>query len=165
MRQFLEDILTISQRNHKHYHYGRFNHKQVFVISLLIGAMRCHPNIQALQRMLDGEDVIKSAHPFAFIDGSLALIDSLLCGQSKSRIPSLYYTSVQFIRALSAWRSEFSESHVTRIGAIMKTIYSTISTISTFEKVRLQHLLVSAVSDMGHVIPPKISTESLTVRL
>lgn len=162
MRLLLENIL--SQSNHKHHHYGRFNDRQVSVISLLLGAMRCHPNIQALRRMLDGQDVIKSAHPFAFIDGSLALIDSFVCRQSKSRIPSLYYASVQFIAALSALRSEFSESHVKRIGTILKTIYSSISVISTFEKVRVQHLLVSAVCDMGHVVPPKISTESLMVR-
>ncbi|KAL3797824.1 hypothetical protein HJC23_006862 [Cyclotella cryptica] len=164
MRQLLENILTSSQSNHTLYHHGRFNHNQCFVVSLLLGAMRSHPNIEALQRMLHGEDVIKKAHPFTFIDGSLTLIDSFLsCGQSKSRMISLYYASVQFIGALISFlKIEFSENHVTRIGIILNSINSAISTIPAFEKVRVQHLMISAVCDIGDVVPPKISTESVT---
>jgi hypothetical protein len=166
MRLIWEIILRSSESNNKITQQGPFSDKQIFATSLFIGAMKCLPNIGSIQHIFDGQDRVKSVQSIAFIDGSLAFIDSLLVPESrKSNRTRHHHICIRYIGALIALLGrEFTESNLHRTGVILKNINSERST-SRAEGVYVRNILISTASKFGPVIQPSFAEKSLKVKL
>jgi len=171
MRLFFDKILASNKNNSKLYGDGtRLSNKQFYEMSLLTGLMRCQPNIASMQSILShNQDVIGSADPCAFINGSILVIEFLLSsGISKPKMPTQHCACLQFIAALiTIFRAEFSESQVIGVGNIINRMHadsSNFSTTKTFDMAYQENLLVSTSCKLGSVIRTNFSSESLKVR-
>jgi hypothetical protein len=133
--------------------------KQLFAMSLLAGMMKCQLDIVSIQSMINDQEVVKSETPSSFIDASLALVGtSLVPGRGKSKIASHYYVCVQFLRgSIQLFGREFSENQVTRV-------LETLNRINAGMPQRVQHLSVSKTCQLGPLIKPNYSAESVKVR-
>ncbi|KAL3788325.1 hypothetical protein ACHAWO_008554 [Cyclotella atomus] len=135
--------------------------KRLLAISLLSGMMRCQPNITSIQQLLNGRDAIQSVRPSLFIDGSLALTDSVISTRCKTRVSSQHHVCAQFICSLVLFTGcDFSESQLARLGGIL-TKMNTKSIMHVPDKIRVQHHLVTLCCKMGHVIQPTFSSSSV----
>lgn len=171
MRLFFDTIFFASDRNNKKSYGGGtgLDNKQFYEMSLLTGLMRCQPNIASIQRILShNQDVIESADPCSFIDGSIRLVEFVLSsGRRKSRVSTQHYACLQFIAALiTIFRTDFSESQVIGVGNLINRMYADSLNLftKTFETACKENLLLSTSCKLGSVIQANFSSESLKVR-
>lgn len=144
----------------------KIDNRKSTAMSLLAGLMRGQPNTASLHQMINGQDIMKSVSPRSFIDGSMKFIDSIVTPRRrKGCVPSTrLIVCVQFISSLATFLgSEFSETHMSRLGRIIDNINSASQTASTLEKVRVQHHCVWTCCRLGPVIKPNCSAESVKV--
>lgn len=162
IKQLWGIILAGSGRNSK----DKVEGKHCAGMSLFAGLMRCQPSIASIQFMIHSEIVIQSVCPSSFIDGSLALVNSIFSSRrNRSRTSHLYAVCLQFIDSLVSFLgSEFSESHITFLGCSLKSISSEKSPTSASTKARLQHLAAYICCRSGAVVKPSFSSESVKVR-
>lgn len=134
-------------------------HMQLYLLSLSNGAMQGSQSFAAFILALGVE-----RQPGSFIDSCLTFVDKKLqkCGRSNNT--SLLRVCLSFISALvGLLGSDLSESHIGRVGAILKKLRVHTSGSTPAQSFGLQHALVSTVSKMGPCIRAEFSTETLQV--
>jgi hypothetical protein len=134
-------------------------HMQLYLLSLSNGAMQGSQSFAAFILALGVE-----RQPGSFLDSCLTFVDKKLqkCGHSNNT--SLLRVCLSFISALvGLLGSDLSESHIGRVGAILKKLRVHTSGSTPAQSFGLQHALVSTVSKMGPCIRAEFSTETLQV--